>query len=311
MGIIIKISFLIKRIVPMRFTTALSLTAALAIAQEHTHIDGQEVVQEYEVVTTTTTTEHIDITAGTGCTTNCVFNDFVLILDRISIHEWAQGLKSQYDLLMRDWERSLEHFEFEIRALNEDYWVMFRPLIAARRAIYERRHEEVVQYVINNTYFHGAHIHNVVPEVEALLRNEFNPVANNIVSMFGLGALTLADTSASALGMEAANSEEWIDIQNHTFTFDFEEDEVVAWFQANQAAYDEIGAKYQEDFNIFVSDVNTAVEEYREGFARIEMLYDQIVRNAAADAEFYWQMHFDSPLADVTGVDYANSGLLQ
>jgi len=46
------------------------------------------------------------------------------------------------------------------------------------------------------------------------------------------------------------------------------------------------------------------------------MLYDQIVRNAVADAEFYWQMHFDSPLEEVTGVNYANedfagAGLLQ
>lgn len=95
-------------------------------------------------------------------------------------------MKEEYDLLMDDWQRSLEHFEFEIRALNEDYWVMFRPLIDEREDIYEARYDEVVTYVMNNTYFHGAHIHHVVPEVEAFIRNEFNPTGDSIVSMFGL-----------------------------------------------------------------------------------------------------------------------------
>ena len=242
-------------------------------------------------------------------------NDFVLILDRLSIHEWATTVKAKYDLLMRDWERSLDHFEFEMKALNEDYWVMFRPLIEERKAIYVRRHAEVVQYVINNTYFHGAHIHHVVPEVEALLRHEFNPTANNIVSMFGLNALTLAET-ADTMNVAAANSSEWIDVQNHSFTFDFNEDEVVAWFRDNQTKYDEVAQKYQDDFNTFVSDVNAAVVTYRAGEARVQGLYDNIVRNAAADAEFYWQMHFDSPLDTATGVDFndngfANSSVLQ
>ena len=165
--------------------------------------------------------------------------------------------------------------------------------------------------MINNTYFHGAHVHHVVPEVEALLRNEFNPRANNIVSMFGLNALTLSETPES-MGLAAQSSSEWIDVQNHSFTFDFNEDEVVAWFRDNQTKYEEVAQKYQDDFNTFVADVNAAVDTYRAGEARVQNLYDQIVRNAAADAEFYWQMHFDSPLSDVTGVDiHADSTLLQ
>ena len=67
--------------------------------------------------------------------------------------------------------------------------------------------------------------------------------------------------------------------------------------------YDDVSAKYQDDFNTFVAEVDAAVEEYREGEARVQDLYEQIVRNAAADADFYWQMHFDSPLEEVTGVD--------
>ena len=105
---------------------------------------------------------------------------------------------------MRDWQRSLEHFAFEIRALNEDYWVMFRPLREARRAIGERRYEEVIAYVMNNTYFHGAHIHHVVPEIEAFLVEQFNPVSNNIVSMFGLDALTLTEMPETV-----TNSSSW------------------------------------------------------------------------------------------------------
>ena len=211
---------------------------------------------------------------------------------------------------MRDWERSLEHFEFEIKALNEDYWVAFRPLIEARKDIYRRRHSEVVQYVIDNTYFHGASIEHVVPEVEALLRNEFNPAATNIVSMFGLSALSLAEDSPESFGLSAQNSEEWMDVQNHTFTFDFNEEEVVAWFRDNQAKYDDVARKYQDDFNTFVADVNEAVETYRAGEARVEDLYEQIVRNAAADAEFYWQLHFDSPLAEIAETDFNGDGML-
>lgn len=63
---------------------------------------------------------------------NCQYSDLFLVVDQNLIHGWAEVLKAKYDLLMRDWERSLSHFEFEIKALNEDYWVMFRPLIQAR-----------------------------------------------------------------------------------------------------------------------------------------------------------------------------------
>ena len=58
----------------------------------------------------------------------------------------------------------------------------------------------------------------------------------------------------------------------------------------------------------FVNEVNVAVEDYEEGAARVQDLYEQIVRNAAADADFYWQMHFDSPLEHVTGVDIDQDG---
>ena len=100
---------------------------------DHSHTaDGQSVVAEYNVVTTTVTTEHIDVGAAPVDCVNCVYSDLFLVVDQNLIHDWAVVLKAKYDLLMRDWERSLEHFEFEIKALNEDYWVMFRPLIQAR-----------------------------------------------------------------------------------------------------------------------------------------------------------------------------------
>lgn len=192
----------------------LSLIAAVAVASD-TMPDGSPVVEEYEIVTTTVTTEHIDIGAGDVTCTNCVYNDFVLVYNSELIEEWAHGIKAEYDLLMHDWERSLEHYEFEMRALNEDYWVKFRPLVERRKEIGIRRQDEMIQYVIDNTYFHGAHIHNVVPEIEAFMKNEFNPIQSNIVSMFGLQALTLQDSSS----MEP------------TFSFGYDEQEVVQWFQ--------------------------------------------------------------------------------
>jgi len=99
-------------------------------------------------------------------------------------------------------------------------------------------------------------------------------------------------------------------LQNQTFTFDFNEEEVVAWFRDNQAKYDDVAQKYQDDFNTFVADVNEAVETYRAGEARVEDLYEQIVENAAADAEFYWQLHFDSPLGPVVETDFNGDGML-
>jgi len=278
---------------------------------EHEFMEnGQRVIGEYENVTTTTTTRHVDIPAPqgpTGCT-DCVYSDMLLVVDEILIHEWALKIKADYDLLIRDWERSLEHFSFEIKALNEDYWVMFRPLVEARKEIHRRRHSEVITYVMNNTYFHGAHIHHVVPEVEAFLRNEFNPSTHNIVSMFNLNALTLSEYPLSEVDATIETEAQWQALADHPFTFDFNEQEVVEWFRSNQEAYDVVARKYQQDFDTFVNDVNVAVENFKAGEARVQGIYEQIVRNAAADAEFYWQMHFDSPLEDVTHVDINNDG---
>lgn len=106
------------------------------------------------------------------------------------------------------------------------------------------------------------------------------------------------------------DSESWVDIQNHSFTFDFNEDEVVAWFNETHARYQDVARKYEDDFMTFVNDVNVAVEEYQAGADHVQDLYEQIVRNAAADADFYWQMHFDSPLEHVTGVDIDGDGAL-
>ena len=43
--------------------------------------DGTEVVAEYEIVTTTVTTEHVDIGAGQAECTNCVYNDYVMVIN--------------------------------------------------------------------------------------------------------------------------------------------------------------------------------------------------------------------------------------
>ena len=299
----------------MKFSTALSLVSALALAQQHEYIDGMEVIGEQEVVTTYTTREHIDIVAGQEECTNCIYNDFVLVLDRMTIHEWALKLKADYDLLMRDWHRSLEHFSFELKALNEDYWVMFRPLVEARKAIFRHRHDQVIAYVASNTYFHGAHITDVVPEIERFLKNEFNPRVGttahphqNLVSMFNLKALSLLEAGLEEEQYYATTEAEWAAMHDTTFTFDFNEAEVVAWFRENEARYAEVEAKYKQDFDTFVADVDAAVTAYQAGEDRVHAIYENIVRSAAADAELYWEMHFDSPLESVTGVDINQDG---
>ena len=261
----------------MKFT--LALISAVALASD-TMPDGSPVVAEYEIVTTTVTTEHVDIGAGPDECTNCVYNDFVMVINQDQIHEWATEVKAEYDLLLEDWERSIEHYKFEIHALNEDYWVKFRPLIEKRKEIGIRRESEMIQYVIDNTYFHGAHVHAVVPEIEAFMRAEFNPRASNIVSMFGLQALTLQDANVS---------------DEPAFTFGYNESDVVAWFQEQDAKYAEVAEKYERDFTTFVGRVNDAVEAYEAGVARVEDLYEGILENAYADAELYWNMHYDMP----------------
>merc|ERR1712083_96704 len=110
---------------------------------------------------------------------------------------------------------------------------------------------------------------------------------------------------------DVMTSGSWVDPENHTFTFDFNEDDVVAWFNDTAAKYEEVERKYRQDFMTFVDEVNVAVEDYEAGAAHVQNLYDTIVRNAAADAEFHWQMHFDSPLEHITGVDINGDGEIQ
>ena len=82
------------------------------------------------------------------------------------------------------------------------------------------------------------------------MENEFNPVnSSNIVSMFNLKALTLQDASHF-------NSME------PTFSYGFDEDEVVTWFQETNAKYAEVAAKYQRDWDTFTGKVDTEVTDY-------------------------------------------------
>ena len=59
--------------------------------------------------------------------------------------------------------------------------------------------------------------------------------------------------------------------------------------------YDEVAAKYEQDWNSFVGKVNTAVTEYEAGVERVEGIYQSILENAQTDAELYWDMHYDMP----------------
>ena len=226
----------------------MSLLAAVVSAESHAH-GSMDVTTSTETSVTTSSWE-ADNVGGIGECHDCYYSDLLLVVDEVLIHDWALVVKDEYDLLMRDWQRSLEHFSFEIKALNEDYWVMFRPLVKARKEIFTRRYDEVIAYVMSNTYFHGAHIHHVVPEIEAFLKNEFNPVQNNIVSMFGLQALTLTDANTMHSTLQSdfedvMTSGSWVDPENHTFTFDFDEDEVVAWFNETASKYEEVEKKYR------------------------------------------------------------------
>ena len=267
----------------MKYT--LALLAATVYGQDHDlsdHelVDGMEVIGHEEVVTTYTTVEHIDILADDDCT-ECVYNDFVLVYQSDLINEWSHSVGEEYLLLMSDWERSIRHYEFETQVLNEDYWVKFRPLVERRKEICARRKTQMVSYVASNTYFHGASVHDVVPEVERFMTEQFNPAGHNIVSMFGLKHLTLTDATLN----HAAPA----------FTFDFDEEEVVAYFREMNTRYDEVAAKYEQDWNSFVGKVNTAVTEYEAGVERVEGIYQTILRNAQDDAELYWDMHYDMP----------------
>ena len=264
---------------------ALALLAATVYGQDHDlsdHelVDGMEVIGHEEVVTTYTTVEHIDILADDDCT-ECVYNDFVLVYQSDLINEWSHSVGEEYLLLMSDWERSIRHYEFETQVLNEDYWVKFRPLVERRKEICARRKTQMVSYVASNTYFHGASVHDVVPEVERFMTEQFNPAGHNIVSMFGLKHLTLTDATLN----HAAPA----------FSFDFDEEEVVAYFREMNTRYDEVAAKYEQDWNSFVGKVNTAVTEYEAGVARVEGIYQSILENAQTDAELYWDMHYDMP----------------
>ena len=264
---------------------ALALLAATvygsdAALEDHELVDGMEVIGHEEVVTTYTTVEHIDILADDDCT-ECVYNDFVLVYQSDLINEWSHSVGEEYLLLMSDWERSIRHYEFETQVLNEDYWVKFRPLVERRKEICARRKTQMVSYVASNTYFHGASVHDVVPEVERFMTEQFNPAGHNIVSMFGLKHLTLTDATLN----HAAPA----------FTFDFDEEEVVAYFREMNTRYDEVAAKYEQDWNSFVGKVNVAVQEYEAGVERVEGIYQSILRNAQDDAELYWDMHYDMP----------------
>ena len=68
-----------------------------------------------------------------------MYNDYVMVYNSELIEEWAKGVKTEYDQLMNDWERSLEHYEFEMRHNDEVYWAKIRPLMEKRKEIGARR----------------------------------------------------------------------------------------------------------------------------------------------------------------------------
>ena len=70
----------------MKFSLALLATVAAAAD------DSSAEPQYYEVTTVTTTTETVDIPAEA----QEIYTDYVVILDRMTIEDWAQELKGKY-----------------------------------------------------------------------------------------------------------------------------------------------------------------------------------------------------------------------
>ena len=148
-----------------------------------------------------------------------------------------------------------------------------------RNRLRRQKQRHMLEYVVDNTYFHDVRVETVVPEVQRFMTENFDPTGTTVVSMFRLKALTLMEGSAAS----------------QAFTFNFNEDEVVSWFREMDLYYQEVEDKYQQDWANYVAKVNAAAIEYQAGVDRVNHIYETILENAKEDAELYWDMHFDMP----------------
>ena len=177
-------------------------------------IDGREVVGSYEVVRTYTVVEHRDIVAPPEPDP---YEGLLVFYDYQRIYNWAYGVREGYTTLMSEWSAAIEEYAGECAVIQETFEKRLGDLYTARGRLRRKKERRMLEYVVDNTYFHGARVESAIPEVRRFMEENFEPRGNSIVSMFSLQVLTLQQDHATT---------------SPAFSFDFNEDEVVQWFRS-------------------------------------------------------------------------------
>ena len=176
-------------------------------------------VGSYEVVRTYTVVEHRDIVAPPEPDP---YQGLLVFYDYQQIYNWAYGLREGYTTLMTEWSQAIEEYAAECTSIQETFETRLNDLYTARGRLRRKKERRMLEYVVDNTYFHGARVESVIPEVRRFMEENFEPTGNSIVSMFSLQVLTLQQDDSSV---------------DPAFRFDFNEDEVVQWFRRMDQKY--------------------------------------------------------------------------
>jgi len=133
---------------------------------------------------------------------------------------------------------------------------------------------DICYYVANNCYVNGIKLGNIMPELAIYMQDNYDPFAHDLVNMFGLGQLNLAEES----------------LDDVVFDFTLHEDEITDLLNIRFDQWDDATAMMEAYETIFYNDLDNAWNQYVEDTAVTVVMEADLHREVIQDTvDYLWE----------------------
>ena len=163
---------------------------------------------------------------------------------------WWYDVQAEYAASDADFYALWNRWQDDKAAVVEKYLYIWEDLILREREIDIGAMQDVCRYVASNVYVNGIKLGYIVPELEQYMADNYNPHADNIISMFALEELPMLQRTLPEIPLD-------FDISIHP-------DDIQDIMQVRLDQYSATVAQLEAYKANFIVDVEQAWDSYVE-----------------------------------------------
>lgn len=199
---------------------------------------------------------------------------------------WWYDIQAEYAASDADFYALWMQWQDDKQAVIDKYLYMWEDLIAREKEIDMRVMHDVCGYVSMNVYVNGIRLGYIIPELEVYMVDNYDPYADNIISMFALDELPMLQDTLPEIEMN-------FDLTMHP-------EEIQAIMQVRLDQYAEAVEMLEAYKQNFIDAVNLAWDSYVERTVETVIMETDLHREVVQDTiNYLWDRSaFPGPSLD-------------